>query len=352
MTNNIDKLINELIRTSLKLKDKKLDKKAISMEIKHRVEWLINEENYIYKKDYDSLRLEEILKWIQNSKQIFVNNEWKDIQIEYIEIPAKKKEEGKEKVIVIIPWFWASYIPFRNTVKELAQYMGNYRIICLSPLNSWKSSSLKNSNLNKIKEIYIKAFQELGINSDNTETTVMGHSMADIVTLELARSNPEIIKNIVLVNWISANKGNLPKITNDFLNHVNFRITPIRVIWSFKWESETAKNYWKQTLDFLKNIINPTNTLNQFKLLAERRKINLEDLLSQLKSNTLVLTATKELTDYNDVRNKIYNKLPDGIKKQHRIEVWGLHDEIIAHPEAFTLKLMSWLWSLESGKTS
>ena len=83
----------------------------------------------------------------------------------------------------------------------------------------------------------------------------------------------------------------------------------------------------------------------RFKSLAERRKINLDDLLAELKSNVLVLSGSDELTDYQATRKNLYAKLPEGVKKQHRIEAGGLHDEINAHPEAFALKLKRWLES-------
>ena len=52
----------------------------------------------------------------------------------------------------------------------------------------------------------------------------------------------------------------------------------------------------------------------------------------------LVINSTEEFTPWDKTREKIYQKLPDNIQKQHRIEVGGLHDEIIAHPEAFAIK--------------
>ncbi len=308
--------------------------------------------DFKYEKEKDADRLEEISQGIENPKKISVEYEGENIQIEYIEVPAPAKERGeeKEKVLIIIPGFSASYLPFANTVRELAQYMGNQRVICLSPLDSGKSSSLKGSNLSKMNDVYHKAFEKMNINPENSETTIISHSRSDIIALELARSRPEVVKNIVLVNGTAANESNLPRLTYDFLKHVNVDITSARIAGAFKGETEAAKNYWQQNIDFIKNILHPARARNQFNLLAERRKINLEDLLSQLKSNVLVLSSTGELTDYADASEKVYHKLPDDIQKQHRIEVGGLHDEITAHPEAFALKLRRWLESLEQGE--
>lgn len=298
-----------------------------------------------YERDKDPERLKRIAEGIENTRRISIRYEGENIQLEYIEVPAKEKAEGKEKVIIIIPGFSASYIPFTNTVKELAQYMGDHRVICLSPLDSGNSSSLKDSSLKKMNEVYLKAFEELNINSDTAEATVVGHSRSDIITLELARSHPEVIKNIALVNGVSANENELPALAYNFLKHINVDITPTRIAGAFQGETEAAKNYWRQNVDFMKNISHPVRALNQFKSLAERRKINLDDLLAELKANVLVLSGTSELTDYQATRKNLYAKLPEGVKKQHRIEAGGLHDEINAHPEAFALKLKRWLES-------
>ncbi len=315
-----------------------------------------SEPDFKYEKDKDSKRLEEISQEIEKPKRISFEFDGENVQIEYIEVPAKKqmgKEQSgdKEKVLVIFPGFSTSYIPFANTVKELAQYLGDYRVICLSPLDSGKSSSLKGSNLNKMNEVYHKAFQELNIKPDKAEATVIGHSRSDIIALELARSHPEVVKNVALVNGIIANESNLPKLTYDFLKHVNVDITPARIAGAFKGEKEAAKNYWRQNKDFFKNISSPVKAHNQFKSLAERREISLENLLSELQSNVLVLSSTKELTDYEDTRKKVYKKLPADIQKQHRIEFGGLHDEITAQPEVFALKLKRWLESMEGNKS-
>ena len=306
--------------------------------------------DFKYERDKDPERLQKIAQGIENPKQISIEYEGERIQIEYIEVSAKENGEGKEKVLIIIPGFSASYIPYANAVKELAQYLGNYRVVCLSPLDSGKSSSLKDSNLNKMNEVYSRAFQKLKIEPDTSEATVIGHSRSDIIALELARSHPEIVKNITLVNGVSANEGNLPGLAYDFLKHINTDITPARIAGAFKGETEAARNYWHQNLDFMKNFLNPVRAFNQFKSLADRKKINLEDLLVQLKANVLVLSGTKELTDYQDTSKKLYHKLPDDVQKQHRIEAGGLHDEITAHPEAFALKLKRWLESIEDKK--
>jgi pimeloyl-ACP methyl ester carboxylesterase len=251
--------------------------------------------DFKYEKDKDPQRLEEISQGAETPKQISFEYEGENIQIEYIEVASKERGEGKEKVFVILPGFSASYVPYANTVKELAGYMGNYRVICLSPLDSGKSSSLKSSNLNKMNEVCNKAFLELNIDSDSSEVTVIGHSRSDIIALEMARSHPEIVKNVVLANGISANESNLLKLTYDFLKHINVDITPERIAEAFNGETEAAKNYWRQNVDFMKNFLNPTRAFNQFKSLAERRNINLEDLFSELKSNVLVMSGANEL---------------------------------------------------------
>jgi len=309
-----------------------------------------NSPDYKYERDHDPAREEEISKCIESPKQISFTYEGENVTIEYIEVPAKEKREGKEKTLITIPGFSGSYVPYTGVVKELAQYMGNCRVICISPLDSGASSSLKNSNLDKMAGVYGRAFEELGISPASSETTVIGHSRSDIIALELARSRPETVDNIVLVNGISANESNLPKLTYDFLKHVNVEIAPARIREAFGGEAGAAKNYWRHNLDFMKNLLNPVRAFNQFKSLAARKKINLNDLLSRLKANVLVLSATDELTDYRDVSEKVYGKLPEDVAKEHHIEVDGLHDEINAHPEALALKLKKWLESLDENK--
>lgn len=349
--NNIESTIKKESKTNPRFE--KIDVNRINEIINTEEK---SEPDFKYEKEKDPERLEEISQEMEKPKQISFEFEGKNVQIEYTEVPAKKqagKEQSgdKEKVLVIFPGFSASRIPFANTVKELAQYLGDYRVICLSPLDSGKSSSLKGSNLNKMNEAYHRAFQELNIKPDKAEATVIGHSRSDIIALELARSHPEIVKNIALVNGIAANESNLPKLTYDFLKHVNLDITPARIAGAFKGETETAENYWRQNKDFFKNIFSPVKAHNQFKSVTEGKEINLENLLSELQANVLVLSSTKELTDYEDTREKIYQKLPADIQKQHRIEFGGLHDEITAHPEAFALKLKRWLESIEDNKS-
>lgn len=300
----------------------------------------------VYTRDKNPERLKEIENGLNSPKQISFDYEGEKVTLEYIEVPAKENS-GKEKTIIILPGFGASFKPYTETVKELSQYIGDYRVICLSPFDSGKSSSLKGSNLGKMTEAYNKAFEQLGINPNNSEVTVVGHSRSDIIALNLAGSHPETVKNAVLVNGISANPSGLPKLTYDFLKHTQTVIAPERLKGFFNGEEETAKNYLKQNMDFLSNVLKPKPAFNQFKSLAERKKIDLDALLSQLKSNVLVLSGSNELTNYQETSEKIYNNLPDSVGKQHRIEADGLHDEINAHPEAFALKLKRWLESLE-----
>jgi pimeloyl-ACP methyl ester carboxylesterase len=303
-----------------------------------------------YEKDQNPERVEQINEGVEHPKLVSFDLEGEKVQIEYIEVPAKKQEqcEGeKEKVIILFPGFCASYIPYVGAVKELAGYMGNYRIICLSPLDSGKSSSLKESHLQKMGEVYRAAFQKLGIDSAHTEATVIGHSRSDIIALELARSVPELVKNIALVNGITGKKEGLAGLTYDVTEHTFLDITPERMKGLFKGEVEAARNYLNQTRDFLRNMLKPTHILNQFGSLNERKKVNVKELLSQLKSNVLILSGTGDITDYKETRENIYENLPENIQAEHHLEIGGLHDEINAHPEGFVLKFRKWMESVE-----
>ncbi len=309
-----------------------------------------NEKNsYIkYEREKDPKRLSEIMEDIKNSKQISLEYEGQVIQLEYIEIPAKEKAEGEEKVLVIIPGFSFSHVSYDCTAKELAQYMGNCRVICFSPLDSGKSSSLKRSSLKKMNDVYYAAFQKIGIRPEYSEVTVIGHSRSDIIAMELAKSHPEIVKNIVLVNGIAANDKNITALAKDFVKHHILDIAPARFSESLNDDPEAFKNYLRQDVDQIKNFINPIRAVNQLKSVAQRKEVDLEKLLSEIKSNILILSSTDELSDFRQTRKELYEKLPDNIQKQHRIEIDGLHDEISSHPEAFVLKIKSWLESLDT----
>jgi len=316
--------------------------KIFNLEQKEKIEELTNsaksDPDVIYKRDKDPERVEEIQECLENPKIIEIEYEGKPIQLEYIEVPAKEKGGEKEKVVFMIPGFSASYKPFKGTVRELSQYCGDYRIVCVSPLDSGKSSSLKGSNLEKMTDVYFRGIESMGINPENSDMTIVGHSRSDIIAMNMAISRPDLVKNAVVANGIMANESNLGGLTYDFLKHVNTKITPERVIGAFKGDKEAAKNYWKTNVDFFKNILQPRKGWNQFKSLGERKKVDQYDLLSRIQSNILVVGSTEEFTPWDKTRENIYQKLPDNIQKQHRIEVGGLHEEIIAHPEAFAIK--------------
>jgi len=316
--------------------------KLFSPEQKGKIEELTNsaksDPDVVYKRDKDPERVENIEECLENPKIINIEYEGQQIQLEYIEVPAKERGGEKEKVIFIIPGFSASHKPFKGTVKELAQYCGDYKIICVSPLDSGKSSSLKGSNLEKMTDVYFQGIESIGINPENSDMTVVGHSRSDIIAINMAVSRPDLVKNTVIANGIMANESNLGGLTYDFMSHVNTKITPERIIGAFKGDKEAAKNYWKTNVDFFKNILQPGKAWNQFKSLGERRKVDQADLLSRIQSSVLVVGSTEEFTPWDKTREKIYHKLPENIQKQHRIEVGGLHDEIIAHPEAFAIK--------------
>lgn len=304
-----------------------------------------------YERDHDPERVETIREGIETPKEIEMEFEGQKVKIEYIEVPAKKMSPGaeteKEKVIFMIPGFSASHKPYAGAVKEVASYSGDHRVICISPLDSGKSSSLKGSNLEKMSKVYLEAIKAMGIAPEKSELTIVGHSRSDIIAMNLARIRPDLVKNIALVDGIAANESNLGGLTYDFLKHVNTKITPERITSAFRGEKEEAKNYWKQNVDFFKNISNPRRLVNQFKSLGERKKVNQDEILSKMQANALVINSTEEFTDWEKTRENVFQKLPDDIQKQHRIEVGGLHDEINAHPEAFAIKLKRWLEMVE-----
>ena len=211
----------------------------------------------IYMRDKDPERVEEIQECIESPKIISIEYEGQQIQLEYIDVPAKEKGKEKEKVIFMIPGFAASYKPFKNTVKELAQYCGDYRIICVSPLDSGKSSSLKGSNLKKMTDVYFQGIESMGVNPENSERTVVGHSRSDIIAINMAVSRPDMVKNTVVADGIMANESNLGGLTYDFLKHVNTKITPERIIGAFKGIRRPRKIIGKQMLIFSKIFCNP-----------------------------------------------------------------------------------------------
>jgi pimeloyl-ACP methyl ester carboxylesterase len=330
--------------------------KLFNPKQKRKIEDLTNaaksDPDVIYKRDKDPERIENIQECLKNPKIIEMEFKGQQVQLEYIEVPAKKKGEGKEKVMFMLPGFSASYKPFKNTVKELAQYCGDYRIICISPLDSGESSSLKGSNLEKMTNVYFQGIESMGVNHENSELTVVGHSRSDIIAINMAVSRPDLVKNTVIANGIIANDSDLKGLsslgglTKDFLVHVNTKITPARIIGAFKDDKEAATNYWKTNVDFFKNILQPRKAWNQFKSLTERDKVDQDYLLSKIKANMLVINSTEEFTPWDKTREKVYQRLPENIQKQHRIEFGGLHDEIFDHPEAFAIKFKRWSESI------
>lgn len=328
--------------------------KLFSPEQKGKIKELTNsaksDPDVIYKRDKDPERVEEIQECIESPKIISIEYEGRQIQLEYIDVPAKGKGKEKEKVIFMIPGFAASYKPFKNTVKELSQYCGDYRIVCVSPLDSGKSSSLKGSNLEKMTDVYFQGIEAMGINPENSDMTIVGHSRSDIIAINMAVSRPDLVKNTVIANGIMANDSNSWGLTYDFVKHVGGKIMPRRIIGAlpekiigaFRGDKEAASNYRKTTVDFSKNILQLKKGWNQFKSLGERKKVDQTGLLSKIKANMLVINSTEEFTPWDKTREKVYQKLPEDIQKQYRIEVGGLHDEIIAHPEAFSIKFKRW----------
>ncbi len=295
--------------------------------------------DFKYEREGDSERLEAVKESLDQPKIATINYEGEYIKIEYIDIPAKN---DAKRAIVILSGFEASYKPYSDTAKELALYNNDQRVICLSHL-SGKSSSVKDYSLDKMSKINTNFFKEIGLGE--YELTIVGHSRSDVVAMELGRTNPDQVKNIVLANGILANKENFGKLALDFTKHVVGKITPERL----SGEKERKKRYIKQCIDFTRNLLlsDPKKTLNQFESLGHRKKVDLGEALSQLKSNVLVLSSTQEFTPYKDTQEQISEKLPKDINSQLRITVDGLHDEIIARPEAFALKLKRWLESFK-----
>ena len=305
-----------------------------------------------YEKETDPQWLAKIEQDIKIPKFVIFEFEGKRLKIEYIEVPAKDSPERKEgeqkgKVIILIPGFSASYIPYAPAVRELAQYLGDFRIICLSPLDSGKSSPLKGSTLEKMNQAYGEAFKQMGIDQEHSQATIVGHSRSDIIALGLAAKYPDLVKHIVLVSGVSANPSNFPLLAYQFTSHTLARITPQRVLNAFKGEREVAENYWRQTIDFLKNMLKFPKVLHQINSLRERRRVDLPGLLSSLKSDVLILSGADDLTSPLHTNERIYQAAPKVIGIKHSVEFDGLHDEINAHPETFALKVTHWLSSLD-----
>ncbi|MBI2473678.1 alpha/beta hydrolase [Candidatus Uhrbacteria bacterium] len=313
-------------------------------------------QTYRYEKVSDPQWLERIEQEIKTSKTVTFEFEGKSLKMEYIEVPAKdspeeKEGEHKEKVIVLIPGFAASHVPYAPPVRELAQYLPGYRVICLSPFDSGKSSALKGSSLEKMNRAYHEAFKQMGIDSEHSKATIIGHSRSDIIALGLASAYPDLVKQIVLINGVSANPSGLPKLAYQFTRHTIASITPERIKRAFKDEygrdeRDVAENYWRQTIDFMKNMLQFPQVVHQLNSLRQRQNVDLRSLLSSLASDVLILSGTADLTAYEDTSERIYMSLPDNVRAEHSIEVGGLHDELSAHPEGVALKVAHWLSSL------
>ncbi|PJA47541.1 hypothetical protein CO172_00960 [Candidatus Uhrbacteria bacterium CG_4_9_14_3_um_filter_36_7] len=316
---------------------------------------------FVYSKETDPGRLQEIKEKIEQSRFLRFEFEGQEIQIEYIEVEAKKTQEVHEDgvrspVDIIIPGFCASLIPFKPTVREMAEYMPDHRIICVSPLDSGKSSALKDSSLEKMNRVYRQVFEEMGIDVSSVDLTVIAHSRSDIIGLGLAAAYPELVKNIVLVNGVSAKSDNLARLTYDFSQHTLKDITPERMKGFFHKfapgeiyegvSEETAQRYLEQTVDFMRNILKFPQAFHQFSSLAQRRIIDLDSLVKSLKSNVLILSGTRDITSPENSRQRIFENLPDTVQGKQSIEVGGLHDAPNADPEAFALKLAHWFKTL------
>ncbi len=306
-----------------------------------------------YEKVSDPQWLEKIEQEIKTPKTVTFEFEGKSLKIEYIEVPVKdspeeKEGERKEKVIVLIPGFAASHVPYAPPVRELAQYLPGYRVICLSPFDSGKSSVLKGSTLEKMNRAYHEAFKQMGIDSQHSQATIIGHSRSDIIALGLASTYPDLVKQIVLINGVSANPSGLPKLAYQFTRHTVGSITPERIRRAFKDEHgrderDVAENYWRQAIDLTKNMLQFPQVVHQLNSLRQRKHVVLPTLLSSLASDVLILSGTDDLTSYKDTTERIQKGLSDKVQVKHSIEVGGLHDELSAHPEGVALKVAHWL---------
>lgn len=306
-----------------------------------------------YEKISDPQWLAKIERDIKTPKFVTFEFEGKPLRIEYIEVPAKdspeeKEGERKEKVIILIPGFAASHVPYAPPVRELAQYLPGYRVICLSPLDSGNSSALKGSTLEKMNRAYHEAFKQMGIDSEHSKATIIGHSRSDIIALGLASAYPDLVNHIVLINGVSANPSDLPKLAYQFTKHTVGSITPERIRRAFKDEHggdewDVAENYWRQALDLMKNMLKFPQVLHQLNSLIQRKQVDLPTLLSSLTSDVLILSGTADLTAHEDTSERIHRGLSDQVQMKHSIEVGGLHDELSAHPEGVALKVTHWL---------
>ena len=310
---------------------------------------------FTYEQDMDPQWLAKIEQEIKTPKIVSFEFEGKPLKLEYIEVAAKESQEQKEvkqkeKVIVLVPGFSASFVPYAGAVKELAKYLPNYRVICLSPFDSGKSSALKGSTLEKMNQAYHEAFKQMGIDSQHSQATIIGHSRSDIIALGLACAYPDLVKQIVLVNGVCANPSGLPKLAYEFTKHTVASITPERILGAFKDELDVAKNYWEQTKDFTRNLLKLPQAIHQFSSLKQRQAVDLPTLLSSLESDVLILSGTADLTSPEETSERISQRVSEKRRVKHSIEVGGLHDEINAHPETFALKTAHWLSSLERQK--
>ncbi len=297
-----------------------------------------------YKKETDPVLLAEIERESRTPKILSFRFEGADFQVEYLEISPKREGEGKMPVEVIIPGFCASLIPFKDTVKAMAEYMPDHRIICLSPFDSGKSSTLgRDHSLGKMNRAYRRVFEELRIAPAESELTVIGHSRSDIVALGLAVTYPDLIENIVLVNGVSAKESRLPELMFDFAKHTIKDITPAR----FGGDARAAKRYLEQTIDFTKNMMSPKGVRNQLSSLIKRRRADVARMAKGLHSNVLILSGTADITDPAHSKSRILDNLPAHVQGKQDVELGGLHDAPNGDPERFAYTLVNWLASLK-----
>lgn len=292
-------------------------------------------------------RIEEIEKAIKDKKISQIEAGGEQFKIEYIDVPAFEQNSEKKRVILLIPGFSTSVQSFEGTVEELASYVGDKEVICISPPDSGGSSSVEGLDLEKMRKILEGFLKDLNLDKDS-EITLIGHSRSDLYAMDFAKAHPELVKNLVIANGIAANEKSFLKLMKDFIGNVGIKQTVERLKNYFDGDEEVAENYLNVCRDFVSNMANPKRLKNQLSATKEAHKTNFREIMLEIKSNTLVITGTEDITDVYDTREKILNKLPENVNKQLRIEAGGMHDEIYTHPEAFALKIKSWLKSIEN----
>lgn len=248
--------------------------------------------------------------------------------IEYVEQLAKEIKEGeKQEAIFLMPGFCTTVDAFKDIFYEMKKCFPYARILIAAPLGIEKSSTPKDSSIYHSLNITKEFLKRLNIQKEKTNLTLVTHSKSDIEALMLASQEPELVKNLVLVN---------PALNGRTLLELGFKILQKIPKEAMRYPFEALKLGARS----LKGVT-VKGLLYQLKSIKWREKIDWETLIKRLNADILVISGTEDITPIENTSKQF-----QGAKKvEHRILADQGHEWLFYEPEALALTIKSWMES-------